>query len=146
MFVMCPFLYCNCDGPTSPPTASVSVSFFYVLDLFSATPSSCQCVSSALASSLLASSSLCCCCCASCLSLASTGYLPLCPKLKFRNTWTWNFYLHSSAFLRTHCQIISNSVFLKNKILKYTEIAAAAMGHEKNGADLSYTVPDLSVV
>ena len=42
------------------------------------------------------------------------------PQLKFRNTVSGNFYLpHSSTFLRTHGQIISSSVFIKNKILKY---------------------------
>ena len=41
-------------------------------------------------------------------------------QLKFRNTVSRNFYLpHSSAFLWTYCQIISSSVFVKNKILKY---------------------------
>ena len=122
MLVMCPLLYRNCDGPASPPTVSVSVSPFSVLGLFSATHS---CVSSALASSLLASSSICCCCCA--CSLSGLPLLPpplnICrcvPKLKFRNTVSGNFYLpHSSAFLRTHCQIISSSIFVKNKILKY---------------------------
>ena len=72
--VMCPFLYYDCDGPTSPP-ASVSVSLFSVLALFSTTPCFCKGVSSALASSFMASSSLCCCCCAS----SSLSDLPLLP-------------------------------------------------------------------
>ena len=51
----------------------------------------------------------------------SAGYLLLYPQLQFRNTVRGNFYLpHYSAFLRTHCQITSSSVFIKkNKILKY---------------------------
>ena len=40
------------------------------------------------------------------------------PQLKFRKTISGNFYpSHSSALLRTHCQIISSSVFVKKKIL-----------------------------
>ena len=59
----------------------------------------------------------------SCLPLLPPS-LDICccvPQLKFRNTVNRNFYLpHSSAFLRTHGQIISSSVFIKNKIQKPT--------------------------
>ena len=117
MLFIFPFLYCNYDCPAFSPTASVSVSLFSVLGLLSAT------------SLLLQVCFLCCC-------VIPPGLLPLMlllcllplsglppqppmldtcccvTKLKFRNTISGNF-------LRTQCQIISSSVFVKNKILKY---------------------------
>ena len=81
---MCPFLYCTCGGPASPP-ASVLVSLFVCPWSFSTTPSSLSVFPPLLPSpslspppyvavvmpppSLLPPS-----------PASSTGYLPLCPQ------------------------------------------------------------------
>ena len=68
------------------------------------------------------------------------------PQFKFRKSVSGNFYLpHSTAFLRTHCQII-NSVFVKSKILKYKVSQLqlkSALDNCKKETPILQTLPDV---